>query len=74
MSGRQMAAEMQEQPAVLAALAGRRGEIAEAVRAVRPPELAGTVLVARGSSDHAALYGRYLLEPATGRPVAGSRR
>lgn len=70
MNGRRMAAEMQEQPAVLAALAARRAEIAEAVRAVRPRELAGTVLVARGSSDHAALYGRYLLEPATGRPVA----
>jgi glutamine---fructose-6-phosphate transaminase (isomerizing) len=70
MTGRQMAAEMQEQPTVLAALAARRGEIAERVRSVRPAALHGTVLVARGSSDHAAIYGRYLLEPATGRPVA----
>ena len=30
----------------------------------------GVVIVARGSSDHAAIYGRYLLELATGRPVA----
>jgi glucosamine--fructose-6-phosphate aminotransferase (isomerizing) len=64
-----MAAEMLDQPAVLAALAERRGEIAERARAARPEPLHGTVLVARGSSDHAAVYGRYLLEPATGRPV-----
>jgi glucosamine--fructose-6-phosphate aminotransferase (isomerizing) len=65
-----MAAEMAEQPAVLAALAERRAELAEQVRAARPEPLLGTVLVARGSSDHAAIFGRYLLEPATGRPVA----
>lgn len=70
MTGLQMAAEMREQPSVLAALAARRGEIAERVRSARPGTLHGTVLVARGSSDHAAIYGRYLLEPATGRPVA----
>ena len=35
-----------------------------------PAHLAGTVLVARGSSDHAAVSGAYLLEMATGRPVA----
>jgi glutamine---fructose-6-phosphate transaminase (isomerizing) len=70
MTGLQMAAEMREQPSVLAALAARRGEIAERVRSARPDTLHGTVLVARGSSDHAAIYGRYLLEPATGRPVA----
>ena len=70
MTGLHMASEMREQPSVLAALSARRGEIAESVRAVRPDRLHGTVLVARGSSDHAAIYGRYLLEPATGRPVA----
>src|SRR5215210_4892622 len=65
-----MAAEMREQPAVLAALAARREQIAREVAAVRPSPHHGTVLVARGSSDHAAIFGRYLLEPATGRPVA----
>ncbi|HZJ51067.1 MAG TPA: SIS domain-containing protein, partial [Actinomycetota bacterium] len=30
----------------------------------------GIVLVARGSSDHAAIFGRYILELATGLPVA----
>jgi glutamine---fructose-6-phosphate transaminase (isomerizing) len=69
-TGLHMASEMREQPSVLAALSARRREIAESVRAVRPDRLHGTVLVARGSSDHAAIYGRYLLEPATGRPVA----
>jgi glucosamine--fructose-6-phosphate aminotransferase (isomerizing) len=69
-TGVQMATEMQEQPRVLAALAARRGEIAERIRTVRPDPHHGTVLVARGSSDHAAIFGRYLLEPATGRPVA----
>jgi glutamine---fructose-6-phosphate transaminase (isomerizing) len=69
-AGRHMAAEMLEQARVLAELAGRRHAIASSVRAVLPEPLHGTVLVARGSSDHAATYGRYLLEPATRRPVA----
>jgi glucosamine--fructose-6-phosphate aminotransferase (isomerizing) len=64
-----MDAEMREQPGVLAALIARREEVAERVRAARPRPLHGTVLLARGSSDHAATFGRYLLEPATGRPV-----
>jgi glucosamine--fructose-6-phosphate aminotransferase (isomerizing) len=67
-----MAAEMAEQPARLAALLDRADEIAGAVRAIRPEPLAGTVLVARGSSDHAATVGRYLLELATGRPVGSA--
>lgn len=69
--GAVMAAEMAEQPRVLAALAGRRTELIERVRAVvgdTPP--VGIVLVARGSSDNAAIYGRYVLELATRRPVA----
>lgn len=65
-----MAAEIAEQPAVVADLVRRGAEIAAAVDGVRPPALRGFVLVARGSSDHAALYGRYLLEHAAGVPVA----
>ncbi|WP_228430933.1 SIS domain-containing protein [Baekduia soli] len=61
---------MAEQPRVLEALAARRGELTARVRAVLPPAPAGVVLVARGSSDNAAVYGRYVLELATGRPVA----
>jgi glutamine---fructose-6-phosphate transaminase (isomerizing) len=65
-----MATEMAEQPLALTALIERRGEIEAAVAAVAPRQLAGTVLVARGSSDHAAAGGRYLLEMASGRPTA----
>jgi glucosamine--fructose-6-phosphate aminotransferase (isomerizing) len=66
-----MAAEMAEQPRVLAALAARRGELCAEVReAVGPTPPAGIVLVARGSSDNAAVFGRYVLELATRRPVA----
>jgi glucosamine--fructose-6-phosphate aminotransferase (isomerizing) len=66
----QMTAEMGEQPRVLAALAGRRAALVERVRAVLPAAPAGVVLVARGSSDNAAIFGRYVLELATRRPVA----
>jgi len=65
-----MATEMAQQPAVLEALAGRSDAIAGAVRQVAPRPLAGTAIVARGSSDHASVYGRYLLELASGRPVS----
>jgi glucosamine--fructose-6-phosphate aminotransferase (isomerizing) len=69
-AGVQMAAEMAQQPAVLEALAGRADAIADSVRAIAPSPLAGTAIVARGSSDHASVYGRYLLELASGRPVS----
>lgn len=67
-----MAAEMAEQPQRLAALLSRRRAVAAMVRDVVPDPLCGTVLVARGSSDHAATYGRYLFEMATRRPVASA--
>jgi glucosamine--fructose-6-phosphate aminotransferase (isomerizing) len=67
-----MASEMAEQPERLAALLARRTEIAVKVRALVPGRLAGTVLVARGSSDHAAKCGAYFVEMATGRPVAST--
>jgi glutamine---fructose-6-phosphate transaminase (isomerizing) len=62
-----MAVDMAAQPAVLRGLAERRGEIVASLTGPRP---AGVVIVARGSSDYAAIFGRYLLEAATGRPVA----
>jgi glutamine---fructose-6-phosphate transaminase (isomerizing) len=61
--GTLMEADMRAQPQVLRALASNG-----------PPELGpapeGIVIVARGSSDYAAIFGRYLFEAATGRPVA----
>jgi glutamine---fructose-6-phosphate transaminase (isomerizing) len=65
-----MAAEMAEQPARLRRLIERCDEISEQVRALAPDPLNGITIVARGSSDNAAVYGRYLLEAATGKPVS----
>lgn len=65
-----MAAEMAEQPAVLARLIARRKELHERVGSVAPDDPFGIVLIARGSSDNAAIYGRYVLEAVAGRPVA----
>src|SRR3954471_23921351 len=65
-----MTSEMAEQPRVLAALAGRRDELIAHVREALPGATAGIVLVARGASDNAAVFGRYVLELATRRPVA----
>jgi glutamine---fructose-6-phosphate transaminase (isomerizing) len=64
-----MAAEMAEQPEVLARLAARAPADAAAVRAVVPRPLAGIVFLARGSSDNAAVFGRYLAELRAGRPA-----
>src|SRR3954469_13048071 len=65
-----MAAEMAEQPERLAGLLGRWESAVAAVRALAGERLAGSVVVARGSSDHAGAYGRYLLELVSRRPVA----
>jgi glucosamine--fructose-6-phosphate aminotransferase (isomerizing) len=58
-----MEEDMSAQPAVLRTL------LSAAPPIVRP-EPDGIVIVARGSSDYAAVFGRYLLESVTGRPVA----
>jgi glucosamine--fructose-6-phosphate aminotransferase (isomerizing) len=66
-----MIEEIREQPSALArTLAGgkRRAEAFRKVAARRRPKL--VVLVARGTSDNAALFGRYLLELTTGIPVS----
>ena len=65
-----MAAEMAEQPDVLARMVERAAEVRATGAGVVPVDLAACAIVARGSSDHAALLGQYLLEAATGRPVA----
>jgi glutamine---fructose-6-phosphate transaminase (isomerizing) len=65
-----MAADMAAQPQTLAGLIERRSAIAEALRAGLPEAPAGAVICARGSSDYAAVFGRYALEAAIGRPVA----
>jgi glutamine---fructose-6-phosphate transaminase (isomerizing) len=70
MTGELMRSEMGEQPEVLARFADNFDEHVKRVRALLPPRLAGVTFVARGSSDHAAVYGRYLVELASGRPAA----
>jgi glucosamine--fructose-6-phosphate aminotransferase (isomerizing) len=69
-SGLLMADEMDEQPDVLGRLVARRDELLAQVRAILPTAPVRVAIVARGSSDHAAVYGRYLLEFAAGTPVA----
>ena len=69
-AGSVMAAELAEQPDVLGRLVRRHVTDRDQVRAVlpgrlRPGRLAGTVLLARGSSDNVAVYGRYLIELAS---------
>lgn len=67
-----MEAEMSQQPEVLAVLIGRRASLQREVAKCFDAPLAGTIIVARGSSDHAATCARYLLEIATRRPVASA--
>jgi glutamine---fructose-6-phosphate transaminase (isomerizing) len=68
-TGELMAAEMAEQPDVLARLLARAPADAERVAQVLPRPFAGTVFLARGSSDNAAVFGRYLAELCSGRPA-----
>jgi glutamine---fructose-6-phosphate transaminase (isomerizing) len=73
-AGSLMAAELAEQPEVLGRLVARHDADRDRVRGVlpqllQPGGLAGTVLLARGSSDNVAVYGRYLLEMAAKRPA-----
>src|SRR5882762_7596136 len=56
-------AEIGEQPAVVARLIDEQLEAVRAIaRTIREREPSAIVLVARGSSDNAAVYGRYLFE------------
>ncbi|MDX3078287.1 SIS domain-containing protein [Streptomyces sp. NPDC088354] len=70
MPGRIMSGEMAEQPAVLRRIleegAPRIREIAEQI-AARGPRF--VLLTARGTSDNAALYAKYLIEVLLGKPA-----
>lgn len=69
-TGERMAAEIAEQPAMVARILDegvpRISEIADHVRAAAPRTV---LLAARGTSDHAALWAKYLLEVRLGLPV-----
>src|SRR3981081_3271387 len=66
-----MLQEIAEQPAALAkTISEESAKVARLGQALRQREIDLIVLVARGSSDNAALFGRYLLEITTGIPVS----
>src|ERR671910_1746873 len=66
-----MLAEIAEQPAALErTIAEERVKIAKLGNLLKARDIHLIVLVARGSSDNAALFGRYLLEITTGIPVS----
>ncbi|HEY8478107.1 MAG TPA: SIS domain-containing protein [Chloroflexota bacterium] len=66
-----MRQEIQEQPAVLARLlSSARPAVERVARLVRERSPAAVVMVARGSSAHAALYGKYLFETMAALPTA----
>ena len=70
MNGEVMAAEIAEQPEVLTRILrdgkGDASRVGKAVRSRRPKFV---LFVARGTSDHAALYAKYLVETSLGLPA-----
>src|SRR5437764_14435726 len=66
-----MLQEIAEQPAALAkTISEESAKVTRLGQTLRARDLDLIVLVARGSSDNAALFGRYLLELTTGIPVS----
>ncbi|HKP71935.1 MAG TPA: SIS domain-containing protein [Pyrinomonadaceae bacterium] len=66
-----MLQEIGEQPSALQkTIDGERAKVLRLGAFLRARDIDLIVLVARGSSDNAALFGRYLLEVATGIPVS----
>lgn len=70
-AGAVMEREIAEQPEAWRRLLAQRGAIAAAARRIREWDPAFVMFIARGTSDHAALYGKYLAEVMCGFP-AGS--
>ena len=66
-----MLQEIEEQPQVLErTITAERDKITKLGDFLRQKDIDLIILVARGSSDNAALFGRYLLEVTTGIPVS----
>ena len=66
-----MLQEIAEQPEVLErTIAAEREKVTKLGDFLRQKDIDVIILVARGSSDNAALFGRYLLETTTGIPVS----
>ncbi len=66
-----MLQEIAEQPAVLErTIQSERDKVGRLSRFLRSRDVDLIVIVARGSSDNASLFGRYLIEVTTGIPVS----
>jgi glucosamine--fructose-6-phosphate aminotransferase (isomerizing) len=70
-AGGVMEREIAEQPAAWRRLLSQSDAISDAARRIRGQDPAFVMFIARGTSDHAALYGKYLAEVMCGFP-AGS--
>ena len=68
--GLQMEAEMAQQPQVLLRLSECFADIASQVQAATADLFKGSQLLARGSSDNAALLGHYVVELTSGLPTS----
>lgn len=62
--------EIGEQPAVAARLLAGMAAVDPIAAAIKTARPVGIMLAARGSSDHAALYAKYLFQARNGIPVA----
>ncbi len=63
--------EIHEQPQVLQkVIDAERANVLELCRAIKDKEIRSVVMVARGTSDNAAVFGKYLFEIANGIPVS----
>jgi glutamine---fructose-6-phosphate transaminase (isomerizing) len=71
MADSQMSAEIREQPEVLQRILDEGWtEVRSAARALREGGLRSAIIAARGTSDNAALYAKYLFEVLLGVPTA----
>jgi len=65
-----MRGEIHQQPEIIGNIvANERKAVAEAASEILKRNVSFIVIAARGTSDHAAIYGKYLLEIANGFPV-----
>jgi glutamine---fructose-6-phosphate transaminase (isomerizing) len=62
MSGQHMSAEIAQQPEVFDSILARQSQFAEVAARLAAHRPRFALLAARGSSDHAALYAKYLIE------------
>jgi glutamine---fructose-6-phosphate transaminase (isomerizing) len=71
MSGSKMSAEIREHPEVLERILHEGwDEVLSASRVLRQGDLRSVMIAARGTSDNAALYAKYLFEVLLGVPTA----